>query len=137
MDGLSAAASVIAVVDIALTLGEACQRYYMGVRHARKDIQRVRNSLESLTDILQNVQAVVQDGRHPSLASIRAPLQQCESDLTLVNKKLQLSKHFSFQALKWPLNEKEVSKIIADMERHKANLNLALASSTMYVSLIT
>jgi hypothetical protein len=131
MDGLSGAANVIAVVDIALKLGEACQRYYMGVKNARTDIQRVRNSLESLTDILQNIATVAEEGKHPSLASVGNPLQQCKNDLILVNKRLEPSKHFKLQALKWPFNEKEVSKLVYDIERHKANLNLALTTSTM------
>lgn len=131
MDGLSAAASVIAVVDIALKLGETCQRYYMGVKNARRDIQRVRNSLESLTDILQNIQTVVEEGKHPSLASLSSPLQQCGNDLTIASKKLQPSKHSVLQALKWPFNEKDVSKLVYDIEKHKANLNLALTTSTM------
>lgn len=41
MDGLSGAASVIAVVDITMKLGLALKDYYEGVRDAREDIQKL------------------------------------------------------------------------------------------------
>jgi hypothetical protein len=41
MEGLGAAASVIAVVQIAASVGSTLKDYYEGVRDAREDIQKL------------------------------------------------------------------------------------------------
>jgi hypothetical protein len=41
MDGLSAAASVIAVLQISAQLFDLCRTYYLNVKDARKDTQRL------------------------------------------------------------------------------------------------
>ena len=45
MDGLSAAASVVAVIQIAQAVGSALKDYYQGVRDSREDIQKLYNSV--------------------------------------------------------------------------------------------
>lgn len=41
MEALGGAASVIAVVDIAMKVGSTLKDYYEGVRDAREDIQKL------------------------------------------------------------------------------------------------
>ncbi len=55
MDGLSAAASVIAVIQISAQVFDLCGAYYLNVEDARKDLLRIRNEVNSLQDILVNV----------------------------------------------------------------------------------
>jgi hypothetical protein len=52
MDGLSAAASIIAAVQIAQSVGSALRDYYQGVRDARKDINALHSSIKNLELIL-------------------------------------------------------------------------------------
>jgi hypothetical protein len=46
-------ASVLAVVELALKAGETCQRYYVSMANARRDIDRIRYQLENRTDVRQ------------------------------------------------------------------------------------
>ena len=48
MDPLSATASIIAVIHVSSQVFNLCQKYYTGVKDARKDIQRLRNEVISL-----------------------------------------------------------------------------------------
>jgi uncharacterized phage infection (PIP) family protein YhgE len=52
MDGVSAAASIIAVIQIRQTVATILKDYYSGVRDARKDIQRLYNTINRLEAIL-------------------------------------------------------------------------------------
>jgi hypothetical protein len=48
MDGLSAAASVIAVIQLAQFMGSTLKDYYEGVWDARNDIEELYNSITNL-----------------------------------------------------------------------------------------
>jgi hypothetical protein len=52
MDGLSGAASVIAVIDISAKIVSLCFRYSMAVKDAKDDIKRVQRKLSDITHIL-------------------------------------------------------------------------------------
>lgn len=60
MDGLSAAASVISVVDISAKVFSLCQSYILGVRHARRDILRLSTEVWALREIVERVEELVQ-----------------------------------------------------------------------------
>ena len=60
MDGLSAAASVISVVDISAKVYSLCQNYILGVRHARRDILRLSTEVWALREIVERVEELVQ-----------------------------------------------------------------------------
>ncbi|CAG8974637.1 hypothetical protein HYALB_00012105 [Hymenoscyphus albidus] len=66
MDGISAAASVVAIVDIASKVASLLKDYYEGVKNAQDDIKRLYGSIQSLQvtlsrvyDILNKEQGVV------------------------------------------------------------------------------
>ena len=94
MDGLSAAASVIAVIQISGHVFDLCRTYYFEVRNARKDIQRLRDEVTSLQDVLTNV-ADLPDSPGSAKLSILGlnqsdgPLQQCRTELTELATKLE------------------------------------------------
>ncbi|KAK4220684.1 hypothetical protein QBC38DRAFT_493706 [Podospora fimiseda] len=48
MDGLGAAASVIAVIELTAKLISLCLEYSSAVKNARSDIERLRNHTERL-----------------------------------------------------------------------------------------
>ncbi|KAH7378939.1 hypothetical protein BKA64DRAFT_241751 [Cadophora sp. MPI-SDFR-AT-0126] len=64
MDGLSGAASVIAVIDISAKIFELCQIYFAEVKEARKDIQRLRVGVISLQDVMHDMKDLAEE---PSL----------------------------------------------------------------------
>lgn len=62
MDALSGAASVVAVVQIAQSLGSALRDYYQGIRDARDDINALHSSVKSLKQILGEIQGFAKEG---------------------------------------------------------------------------
>lgn len=55
MDGLSAAASVFAVLDISAKIIGACRKYFLEVKSGKEDIIRLRNEVMSLQDVLNKI----------------------------------------------------------------------------------
>jgi hypothetical protein len=62
MDGLSGAASVIAVIQIAQSVASGLKDYYEGVRDARADIRKLYNSTKGLEAILSTIQGLLNRG---------------------------------------------------------------------------
>ncbi|KAH6721085.1 hypothetical protein BKA61DRAFT_567690 [Leptodontidium sp. MPI-SDFR-AT-0119] len=61
MDGLSGAASVIAVIDMSAKIFQLCQTYVSAVKEARKDIQRLRDGVTALQDVMTDVRDLAED----------------------------------------------------------------------------
>lgn len=143
MDGLSAAASVIAVVQISANLFQLCQTFYEGVKEARNDIKRLRDEVVSLRDVLTSIIDLAEDPGSAKSIIITGlnrddgPIQQCQKDLQGLVMKLdperELSKmrKFGKRALKWPFQCKDVDNILAIIERHKATFMLALTAENV------
>jgi hypothetical protein len=140
MDGISGAASVIAVIQICGSVFDICRTYYTGVKDARKDITRLRNEITRLESVLTNI-ADLADGddsaKFDILQTLSKPgsaLSQCQNDLTQLLEKLQRGqdredmRRFGWRALTWPLKSKDVDKAITAMERHKSLFQLALTA---------
>jgi hypothetical protein len=150
MDGLSGAASVVAIIQIAQILGSALKDYYDSVRDARDDIRKLYNSVKSLEAILLAIHDVL--NRQPQSTLLRSalfvdpagPLRQSELDLTNLKSDLNAeSKPTRFgnaaRALTWPFKKKDVEKIVVRLERHKSSLDLEIGVETLlaYSSLMS
>jgi hypothetical protein len=140
MDGLSTAAGVIAVIQISGQVFKLCQTYYSEVKEARKDIQRVRNEVMSLEDVLTNVADLAEDPGSAKLSILSllnqhdGPVEQCREDLVGLVANLEPGqgknkmKQLGLRALKWPFSRKDVEKLLTTIGRHKATFNLALTA---------
>jgi hypothetical protein len=135
MDGLSGAASVIAVIQIAQSVASGLKDYYEGVRDARADIRTLYNSIKGLEAILSAIQDLLNRGDAglaESKQSLEPPLRQSELDLTKLRFDLQGSqeKRQKFgraaQSLAWPFKKKDVEKTVDALERNKSALMLGL-----------
>ena len=138
MDGVSAAASIVALIQISEHLFGLCQEYFQGVKHAREDIQRLRDEILSLQDILINLKELTDAADSAKLSifktlnQIDGPVQRCQTHLNGLVTKLDPGlgenrmKQFGLRALKWPFNSKAVNEIIVVIERHKTTFSLAL-----------
>lgn len=143
MDGLSATASVAAVIQISGHVFDLCRTYYSGVKEARKDIQRLRDEVTSLQDVLTNVADLADAPSSAQLSilnllnQVDGPVQQCRAQLTELAAKLEPGqgknkmKQFGLRALKWPFSSKDVEKAVVAIGRHKATFALALAADHM------
>ena len=67
MDGLSSAASVIAVIQIVQSIGSALKDYYGDVRNAREDTRKLYDSVKSLEIILSTIQDLLNLRRDETL----------------------------------------------------------------------
>jgi uncharacterized phage infection (PIP) family protein YhgE len=145
MDALSGAASVIAVLQIAKSIGSALKDYYEGVRDAREDIQKLYDTIKSLESILTSIREIInrRDGQHMLNSGLftdaSGPLQQCKAELeklrlelgTSPNTKGQRILGRAIQILTWPFKKSDVEKAVVAIERHKSSLVLEVGLETL------
>ena len=137
MDGLSVAASLIAVVQLSAQVFSLCQEYYIGVKHARDEIQRLSNEVLAIHEILENISDLL-DGPDTAKFSTLAlldkkngPAQQCAAQLQEIKTQLDPNegmRKLGRRALKWPLKSDNVNKMVLALERYKSTFTLALTT---------
>ncbi|KAF7514113.1 hypothetical protein GJ744_004438 [Endocarpon pusillum] len=135
MDGLSGAASVIAVVDISAKITSLCFQYIVAVKDAKDDIERLQRTVVSIKNALEQVQQLL-DKQSASLFSathkLLDSLEECRQQLTRLESQLEPRKtrkamqRFGLRALKWPFTRKEVQKIVSSLEKYEQTFSLAL-----------
>ncbi|KAF1829340.1 hypothetical protein BDW02DRAFT_169295, partial [Decorospora gaudefroyi] len=133
MDGLSGAASVIAVVDISAKVASLCYQYSVEVEHAKDDIERLRRKVNDTKNVLEKLQQLEQN--NPQLSTTRNvvdSLKECYKQLQGLKGHLEpgqgrkAMRRFGIRALKWPFTRKEVEKIVQDIESFQRTFSLAL-----------
>ncbi|KAI1592502.1 WD40 repeat [Pyrenophora tritici-repentis] len=135
MDGLSGAASVIAVIDISTKIVSLCYQYSVAVKDAKDDIERVRRKVSDITHVLEKIKQLLNSQDKTRLSTTQglfSSLEQCLKELKSLEAKLDPGKtrktmsRFGFRALKWPFTSKQVDKIILDLEGYEQTFSLAL-----------
>lgn len=138
MDGLSGAASVIAIIQITAFIGSALMDYYATVRGAKEEIQKLYHAIKSLESILSTFRDILnRPNKHHHVLSTAlfddssGPLRQLELELHKLSLQLQVpdrGKHelrSAMRSLTWPF-EKDVEKAVATINGHKAGLTLEI-----------
>ena len=126
MDGLSTAASVVAVVQIAAEVAKLCGSYLHEVKNAHQDIKRMKEKALALHDVLERL------NNTPKSNANKAAIQRCFDDLRSLKEKLEpkrkhtSTKHFWVRALKWPFSRKEADKTMKELEGYLLVFNMAL-----------
>ncbi|KAK5651140.1 hypothetical protein OQA88_13234 [Cercophora sp. LCS_1] len=139
MEGLGAAASVIAVVELAAKVGPLCLEYSSAVKNARSDIERLKKHTDSLKTTAKGAQKVLQGphgARLETSQKLRETLDNTHSQLDNISTKLEAKLHtgrtasamrrMGLRALKWPFESKDVDKIIANLQRDQDAFTAAL-----------
>ncbi|KAK4643732.1 hypothetical protein QC761_0070940 [Podospora bellae-mahoneyi] len=139
MEGLGAAASVIAVVELAARVASLCLEYSSAVKNARSDIERLRKHTDSLKITIEDAQKLLQGphgARLETSQKLREALDNTHSQLgdvaTRLEAKLPTSRrekvlaYVRWRALKWPFESKDVDKIIASLQRGQDSFAAAL-----------
>ncbi|KAF2737776.1 hypothetical protein EJ04DRAFT_487350 [Polyplosphaeria fusca] len=139
MDGLSGAASVIAVIDISAKVASLCLQYSVEVKHAKSDIERLHRKVNDTKIILEKLQQLLdKQGKTqlPTTNTLLDPLQRCSRELkkleATLQAKLEPSGHhkamqrIGLRALKWPLTSKEVEKTVQNLEKYGHTFSLSL-----------
>ena len=150
MDGLSAAASVIAVLQIAQSIGSLLRDMYRNVRHARPQIENLYDSIISLEAIVKGLDGLV---RRRGMGMINAalledaqgPLKRALCELQIVKKKLDIRavgdslfgkmkpsfKESVKRSFHWPFAKEEVLAIVEKLENYKSSLLMDVTINTL------
>ncbi|KAH0542416.1 hypothetical protein FGG08_003171 [Glutinoglossum americanum] len=135
MDGLSGAASVIAVVDLSAKIVSRCFQYSVAVKNAKEDIESLQGEVSRIGDVLERAKKLLEEPKEMRLLTFQKlsdSLKGCSAQLEELNRRLEPSNtrkvmsRLGARALKWPFTSKEVEKIVANLERYKQTLSLAL-----------
>ena len=132
MDGLSAAASIIAV----LQLGDVVIRYLNDVKNAPKECQQCATEASNLRTLLISLlyhlnQRKVDDPWYAEVQRLNTengPLTQYKQALDQLRSKVenQDGGHNVKMRLLWKFSKEEVASILLRMERLKSFINIAL-----------
>ncbi|KAK3377238.1 hypothetical protein B0T24DRAFT_592853 [Lasiosphaeria ovina] len=134
MDGLSAAASVIAVLQLSSVF-----KYVNSAAGATKERQRLREGVRACESVLQQLKDQTDDSELgkawletiETLEAPDAPLGRLHLALKTLKAKLRPKEGLknALASLKWPFNEKEIEVFLAVIEREKSLLELALSNN--------
>lgn len=146
MEGLGAAANVIAVVELSAKVVSLCLEYSSAVKSAKGDIQRLIDELDTLKITLEDARQLLESpdgGRLRTSQRLRDGLSGCETQLRELERQLKdtlkvgrrqkAMSRFGFRALKWPFESKNVNDVIAIFERQRNTLSTALTIDQTYV----
>lgn len=148
MDGLSAAASGIALVSLAIQLVDSVReirRFLRDVSEAPKELRRLTDLLEQLELILENIGALVERQQHHApetpidvSASILRAMRTCESKLKLLEDVVEAAKKTStrngkvkrtFGSFKLACKKKDIEEFESQLHDAISLLNLAMTTN--------
>lgn len=137
MDGVSAAASVVALIETSLEVVSLCAEYYSNVKNAKKDACRLCLEVKAFVSVLQNLDKLARSPGATRLFASRSLndlIQKLLIHLEHLQKKLEPGKgrkamsRCGIRALKWPFERKELEKDPGVLERYKSIFTAALTS---------
>ncbi|RKK75445.1 hypothetical protein BFJ69_g7702 [Fusarium oxysporum] len=118
MDGLSAAASIIAVVQLTAEV----TKYIIGVAGASKDRQRLLDEILACEALLMRLRDYSKGTDGPEIEDWDADQAKTHSARRGHGSGIQKVK----AALKWPFDEKEVAKLVDAFQRERSLLHFAM-----------
>lgn len=142
MDGLSTAASVIAVIQLTGNIVKICGSYVQEVKDARNEILAIQQAVTGLERVLQQLKELLQGPSAPKLSisqTIDGDITKCSLSLASLEKKIDGGRRqkgvrrLGLRALGRPLKIAEVEKVVSDLERYKSSFTLCLMIDQMYV----
>lgn len=139
MDGLTGAASLIAVIEISAKITSLCFQYSVAVKYANRDIDRLQRKVSDLKNILEGAKRLL-DGQLLSTAqTLVDSLKDCFLRLEELQTQLDPGKtrkamsRLGVRAIKWPFTSKEIEKIVNGLERYEQTFILALQVDQTWV----
>ncbi|KAE8387003.1 hypothetical protein BDV23DRAFT_132939 [Aspergillus alliaceus] len=135
MDGVSSAASVIAVIQLTGSLVKLCGGYIREVQNAREEILTLQRAITGLQDTLQDLQNNLQKNKAkalPTSSRLATVITTCLSELQALEARLNpgkgesLMRKIGLRALKWPLKRTEMEGLTQNLERYKSSFLLSL-----------
>lgn len=142
MEALSAAASILTVLEVSGKLFASCRAYYLSVKDARIDIARLKSELTALEAVLTNIVDLIELSE-TGLAIVSllnehdGPIAESQAILAQIIAKLQTGepesqmRRFGLRALKWPFTSKEIDRFIEILQRSKALFVIAISGDIL------
>lgn len=138
-DPLTISASIAGLVTLADVVFSRIFQYVKGVKEASKDISTLSSEVGALYGILNNLRLVACQLEDESFRSTTRAhhLHSCTQTLEKLREILDKDTTSSTQTqrvesikrkLHWPFKSSEVKSLVAEIERHKATLGLALSA---------
>src|SRR5947207_5189855 len=127
-DGLSLAASIIAVIQLTDRVVSLCCQFIGKVRGAEREVEQMIKTITALKGFLEFLDKFVNDddnaGRLPQLHSIcrsDGPLHLCTSLLKEMESKMQPKRdyHGVLKAITWPWKWKDIGEALEVIEKQK------------------
>jgi hypothetical protein len=138
MDGLSAAASVIAVLQLSEAVLGACYRYVGKVKGAEADINLIIHQIGYLSTILRDLTTLTQSNARTdplkSLGGDKGPLAICARSLKEIKAKLPDGPVNLRQKLQWPFESKKINETMGQVTAQIPIFELALSGGNYEVS---
>ncbi|KAF2181142.1 hypothetical protein K469DRAFT_740895 [Zopfia rhizophila CBS 207.26] len=135
MDGLSATASVTAIIGISAKIASLCFQYSAAVKDAKKDIKRLEKTVTDVKNVLDKIQQLLDKHDKTQFSTtdkLSASLEECTQQLEDLRTQLEPGKArkamhcFGVRALKWPFTSQQVEKIVASLKEYEQTFSLAL-----------
>ncbi|CAG7565877.1 unnamed protein product [Fusarium equiseti] len=138
MDGLSAAASLIAVIQAIQMVISLCAPYLSSTNTTKHEIRRLQVELQTLTTIFEGVQRLLKSSVGARLdisQALNNTLHDCLCELERLATKLKTSLDVNSQnklwtnirlRLKWPLASKDVDATIQTLSKFRDGLCVCL-----------
>jgi predicted nucleic acid-binding Zn-ribbon protein len=135
MDGVSAAASFITIIDRSAKIASLCYQYLVAVKDAKKDIEHLRQAVTNVKNVLEEIRRLVDRQDKARLSATRRlsdSLDDCQGRLDAIKTKQEprkthkMMQRLRLQSLKWPFESSEVEKMVASLKEYQQTFNLAL-----------
>ncbi|KAI9766559.1 MAG: hypothetical protein M1839_004886 [Geoglossum umbratile] len=150
MDPLSITASIITVLHATIAVISICYDYSTAIKNSSWELPRLIEEVKSLRNIFETLERLAKksessdpatDSQLPTLTLLCepdvGPLAMCLMELEALEKKLsppswsgqaRSKRRALVQAFGWPLKERDTKKILENIGRFKATLNLAITA---------
>ncbi|KAJ3483118.1 hypothetical protein NLG97_g7387 [Lecanicillium saksenae] len=146
MDGLSAAASVIAVLDISIKVTTLISKYANAVAGAQTEISNLRTQIKGLETTLGHARALIEMPQGKSLVvsrDLKDQLSECFTLLQKLQHKLEVEserggkRKFWMRSLRWPFSREEIEVTITSLDRYNRHIMNGLLIDNTSISLQT
>lgn len=125
--------TILAVVTASATVLNCITKYYLDVKDARQDRERLHKEIEALHHVLKKVQNLAEGPNADKVPCLSSSVKEsCFLDIKNLETKLdpgkgrKAMKKLGVRALKWPFDKNEVNGYINKLERHKNTIIAAL-----------
>jgi len=125
---LGVAANAFQLAELAAEVFIGVFQYCRNVKGAPAQAQGLRNELQNLSVLLDSLKKnlEVSPPSPPRANFLGTPAKELENLLLHMRDRVKHEKTKGLQRLMWPFTEKENGKLVAQLQRHKADLILAL-----------